>query len=151
MTPDLAQLVVWADCRPESAELARNAIVAAADELATAGPTEGELERAIQEAVRRIESPEGAYENVYYAAAQYLDGEPDATLEQVVEARRALTPSLVADELEYGFGSLIVSAPRGTPELGGRFAPYPLEPPGLRSAAGATPRSTRSGGHSRRR
>ena len=129
LTPDLAQLVVWADCLPESAELARNAIVAAADELATAGPTEsragtGESRRPC----RRVESPEGVYENLYYAAAQHLDGEPDATLEQVVEARRALTPSLVAAELAYGFESLIVSAPRGTPQLGGRFAPYPLEP-----------------------
>ena len=65
LTPDLAQLVVWADCRPESAELARNAIVAAADELATAGPTDVELDRAVQEAVRRVESPEGVYEGVY--------------------------------------------------------------------------------------
>jgi len=128
LTPDLAQLVVWADCRPESAEFARNAIVAAADELATAGPAEDELEQAIQEAVRRIESPEGVYENIHYAAAQYLDGEPDATLEDVLEGRRALTPSLVAEEFAYGFESLIVSAPHGTPQLGGRFAPYPLEP-----------------------
>jgi zinc protease len=129
ISADEAQLVLWADCRPESAMLVRNALVAVLDDLASTGPTEEELHRTVQAASRSTTEPTAVYDTVAYSCAQQLVGQPAETVEEMTVAREALTSAQVAAAVAEGFENVIVSAPIGTSQLGGRFKAYPIDSP----------------------
>ena len=126
---DQAQLVLWADCRPDSADLVRNALVAVLDDLSSAGPAEAELRRSVDQAGRASRDPAAAYDAGPYACAQHLVGERAETPEEMAALRSALTPEDIAGVVAAGFDTLIVTAPPGTSQLGGRFKSYPVDSP----------------------
>lgn len=124
-----AHLVIWADCRPHSAQLVRNALLSVVDDLAFDGPTQADLERSFDSFKRLQAHPASAYDRVMYDAAQRLLGDRTESVEEMVAARAQVTASAVQEAVAQGFKTLIVTAPGDAPQLGGRFEPYPVSAP----------------------
>jgi len=138
-------VTVWADCLPENASIVRNAFVSILDDLAEHGATQEELEREVKEYIRNNRDPASLAGYLAYQAEQELVG---ATLDSPGEALaqlRSITGRDVCDAAAEVSGSLLLVVPDGSPPLGGRFKPYPVNPPdAIEGKAYRTPRKDRN-------
>jgi hypothetical protein len=113
--PDLAHLILGADCLDKHARKVRDELLDVLRGLAEAGPTEDELDQVRVERRRTLHDPAHARGWLDYLARESILGGAAPSPEELQAELEALTPAESADVVAKALGSAIVLAPAGTP------------------------------------
>ncbi|MGQ0617949.1 MAG: hypothetical protein ACT4PW_13325 [Acidimicrobiia bacterium] len=116
--------IVAADCLPEQAGPVCDGLLAELDAIARPGPSQAELDEAIDDMGRAWTEPAAAASSAANLAANELAGRPVRTATEVVAALRALGPGDVAAAGERMGAAALLHLPQGTANHDPRFTPW---------------------------
>lgn len=117
-----AHITLGADCTDERIPAVLDGLIGSLRDLATSGPTQGELDAEMKAYVRQYEERDGHIGFLAATAADVAWGAETFTAQEFLAMRRAVGPAEVSAAVEDALGTLLALA--NTPSVDG-LAPYP--------------------------
>jgi predicted Zn-dependent peptidase len=110
LAPTVAHVMLGASCPDERIRQVVDGLLGIVRELATDGPTQGELEQELSGYLRQYEDRDGRIALLASTAFDTLWGGPARTAEQLLDERRAVDPATARDALATALDTMLVMA-----------------------------------------